>query len=357
MLYSLLAQYDPDFLAVFKVKAEFDSEMSLTRDNEESYAGFISACCQKNNLLPFDPTGAAKILEYGARLADSQAKLSTEFDGVEDLIIESSYWAAKGESPSVKSEHVRKALEAKILRLNLAEEKNRQFVKDGMLLVDIEGQKVGQINGLAVYDCGDYRFGAPHRITARTFAGNKGLVSIQRETKMSGSIHGAGILTLSGYFSEKYGKYRPISFSGSISFEQCYSGIEGDSASAAELVCLVSSLSGVPIGQNWAITGSVSQNGEIQPIGGVNEKIEGFFDVCRERGLTGEQGVIVPCQNIQNLMLREDVVEACSQGRFRVCAVKTVDEAIEILMNESANAVDKKVKERLQKIFQEPKSK
>lgn len=357
MLYQLLVNYDPEFSAIFKVKAETDSEMPLTAENEMAYAGFIALCCQKEdfrreggNLLPFDRSAVAKIKEYGLRLADKQTKLSTEFNKIKELVVESDYWAGKSGSRNVTSEHVKKALEAQRLRANLAENKLQEFIKDKMLLLDTDGKKVGQINGLAVYDLGDYSFGIPSRITAQTFLGRRGVISIDKDVKMSGPIHDKGVHIFLGYFSKKYGTEKPISFSASICFEQSYRGIEGDSASAAELFCLISDLAGLPIKQSIAVTGSVNQKGEIQPIGGVNQKIEGFFDICKERGLNNEQGVIIPHQNVQNLMLREDVVEACQEGKFRVYAIKTVDDGLEILMGDgdnNAEAIHRKVSENL----------
>lgn len=354
-LFHLLAEYDSDFLAIFRVKAEFDSEMPLTEENRESYASFISACCQKENLLPFDATAVARMIEQGSRLAASQARLSTEFDEIKDLAVESSYWAAELRAPAVSSEHVRKALRARKARLDLTEEKSRRAINEGMMMVETEGTKVGQINGLAIHFCGDHLFGVPQKITAKTFAGNQGLVNIQRETKMSGPIHDTGLLTLNGYFRETYGKYRSISFSASLSFEQCYGGVEGDSASAAELICLLSSLSGFPVDQSIAITGSVNQNGEIQPIGGVNEKVEGFFDVCRAKGITG--GVIIPRQNVQQLMLREDVVEAVREKNFSVFAIKSVDQGFQILTGKPPGEVFEKVKARLEEMAEKKSNK
>lgn len=347
-LYQLLVQRDPEFSAIFKIKAELEFEMPSTPGNQMAYAGFISRCCrERDQLLHFDSSAVAKIFEYGHSLVGNQEELSTEFDKIKDLIVESNYWARKAGSDKVKAEHVQKALESQRLRVNLAESKLQKYIKDGILLIDTSGNKIGQINGLMVLSVGDYSFGLPSRITARTFFGKKGVVSIDREVKMSSPVHGKGVRTFSGYFEGKYGKYKTISFSASICFEQSYDIVDGPSASAAELFCLISSLSELPISQSLAVTGSVNQFGEIQPIGGVNQKIEGFFDVCKERGLTGEQGVIIPHQNIQNLMLREDVVAACGEGKFHIYAIKTVDEGIEILMNLPASVVDKKVRTRL----------
>jgi len=355
--YHFLTENDPDFLAIFKIKAEFDSEMNATPANLEGYAGFVAACCGRDGLLPFDRTGIAKVAEYGVRLADDQQKLSTRFDKIKDLVTESSYWAEESASKIVGAEHVVNALAAQRSRLNLVEGKVQEAVRRDIILIETVGTKVGQINGLSVYGVGDYAFGAPAKITAQTSLGRKGLVSIQRETKMSGPIHDSGLLILNGYFSAKYGQKKLISFSASLCFEQSYGGVEGDSASVAELSCLISSLSELPINQALAVTGSVNQKGEIQPIGGVNQKIEGFFDICRERGLTGAEGVVIPQQNIQHLMLREDVVEAVKTGKFKVYAIKDVDEGLEILMDTSVADIHRKVELRLSEMSKKMKEK
>lgn len=353
MLYHLLVRHDPEFQAIFKIKAEFDSEMPVNQANQAAYAAFIALCCGKeddrrlrNGLLPFDRTAVAKILEYGLRLAGTQSMFSTEFNRVKELIVEADYWAEKLGSRAVTAEHVIKALASQRLRVNLHETKLQGNIRKELLLIDTDGAKVGQINGLAVYSLGDYFFGKPTRITVQTFLGKAGLVSIDREEKIAGPIHNKGVHILSGYFGGVYGNEKPISFSASICFEQSY-GIEGDSASAAELFCLLSSLSRVPIRQGIAVTGSVNQRGEIQPVGGVNEKIEGFFDVCLERGLTGEQGVIIPYSNVQNLMLSEEVVTACRDGKFWISAIKTVDEGMEIVMDTPAPEIQRLVSEHL----------
>lgn len=365
-IYQLLVQHDPEFSAIFKIKAELDSEMPSTPANQMAYAGFVALCCaeedlrRERRLLPFDASAVAKIIEYGYRLADSQAKLSTKFHQIKDLIVESDYWAGKEGSGAVKADHVKKAIELRRLRANLLEEKFQEFIKEGTLLIAVDGDAVGQINGLVVYNVGDYSFGLPHRITAKTFLGNKGVVSIDKDVKMSGPIHDKGVHIFLGYFGGKYAAEKPISFSASICFEQSYGMTEGDSASVAELVCLISSVAGLPVKQYLAITGSVNQKGEIQPIGGVNEKIEGFFNVCQERGLTGSQGVVIPHQNVGNLMLNEDVVDACQKGKFHVFAVETVDQALELLLGEEAGVIHQKVSEclsemtkKIKKVFQE----
>ncbi|PIS35506.1 MAG: hypothetical protein COT36_02035 [Parcubacteria group bacterium CG08_land_8_20_14_0_20_38_56] len=349
-IYHLLVDYDEEFLTVFRVKVEFDSKTGLNAEQLKNYAGFISFCCQKEELLPFAPGAVAKVVEYGVRLTDNQKKLSTQFGKIKNLLVESNYWAKKAQSEIVAAGHVQKAIEAKKQRVNLLEEKIQEAIIEQTLLVDTEGEKVGQINGLAVYDQGDYMFGKPFRITARTFVGKAGVVSIDKEAKLSGPIYHKAILILSGYFGGKYAQDKPLSFSASICSEQSYGLIEGDSASIADLVPIISELSGLPVNQSFAVTGSMNQKGEVQPIGGVNQKIEGFFDICNGRGLNGKQGVIIPEKNVKNLMLREDVVEAVAQGRFCVYAVKTVDEAIELLLDHSAEDAHLKVNERLREM-------
>jgi len=279
-------------------------------------------------------------VEYGAWLVDSQEKLSARFSDVADIVREASYWARKAGKSAVSAEHVQQAIDEKCYRSSLIEERIRNLITEGTLLVDVEGEAVGQVNGLAVVDLGDIRFGRPSRITAKTYIGKGGVVDIERESKMSGRIYEKGVLILSGYLGAKYAQERPLSLAASLCFEQSYEGIDGDSASSTELYALLSSLSGIPIRQGIAVTGSVNQNGQIQPIGGVNQKIEGFFDLCRARGLTGNQGVMIPVQNLKNLMLRKDLIEAVAAGKFRIYAVSTVDEGIEILTGHPAGERD-----------------
>lgn len=330
--YRLLSTYDQeDFWEMFKVKAEFDYQIDLTPENIYSYASFICGTCKSEGLLPFDRTGVARVAEYGARLVADQTKLSSRFGQIKDVLIEADYWARKEGSPLVRGEHVKKALDQKVYRLNLIEERIRRLIAEGTLMVDVDGEVVGQVNGLVVYDLGDFSFGRPVRITAKTFAGRRGVINIERETQLSGRIHDKGVLILSGYLGWKYAQDKPLSLSASLCFEQSYEGVEGDSASSTELYAILSSLSDLPIKQGIAVTGSVNQKGEVQPIGGVNQKIEGHYDVCKVKGLTGNQGVIIPHQNVKNLMLREDVVEAVQEGRFHIYAVRTIDEGIEIL--------------------------
>jgi predicted ATP-dependent protease len=339
-LYHTLSMMDPDFRETFKVKADFDFEIARSKDNIVGYACFISAYCQREGLRHFDPSGAGKVVEQGVRLVEDQEKLSTRFSDIVDLLIESNYWAEKAGSELVTAEHVEKALEEKAFRLNLVEKRIQEMIAQGTLLVDVEGSVVGQVNGLAIYQMGDFSFGKPSRITAKTFMGRSGIVNIEREAKLSGRTHDKGVLILSGYLGAKYAQRRPLSLSTSLCFEQSYEGVEGDSASSTELYAILSSLSGIPVKQAIAVTGSVNQNGEIQPIGGINRKVEGFFDVCRLKGLTGEQGVLIPRANLRNLMLRDDVVQAVERGQFHIYAVGTIDEGIEVLTGVPAGMRD-----------------
>jgi predicted ATP-dependent protease len=339
-IYHELYSLDEDFRKIFKVKADFDSEMPRDDQGFSNYASFISSRCYDENLQHFDPSGVATVVEYGAWLVDDQEKLSSRFSDVADIVREASYWARKDSRKVVSAIHVQRAIEEKCYRSSLIEEKIRNLITEGTLLVDVGGTAVGQVNGLAVVDLGDIRFGRPSRITAKTFMGKNGVVDIERESKMSGRIYEKGVLILSGYLGAKYAQERPLSLSASLCFEQSYEGIDGDSASSTELYALLSSLSGVPIKQGIAVTGSVNQNGQIQPIGGVNQKIEGFYDLCKARGLTGNQGVMIPLQNVKNLMLRKDLVEAVANGQFRIYAVGDIDEGIEILTGRPAGERD-----------------
>jgi predicted ATP-dependent protease len=330
-IYHELYGLDEDFRKIFKVKADFDSEMARNEQAFKDYASFISSRCRDEGLLHFDPSGVARVVEYGAWLVDDQQKLSARFSDVADIIREASYWARNAGFEIVSAAHVQRAVEEKCYRSSLTEERIRSFIAEGTILVDVTGDAVGQVNGLAVIDLGDIRFGRPSRITAKTYMGKSGVVDIERESKMSGKIYEKGVLILSGYLGARYAQERPLSLAASLCFEQSYEGIDGDSASSTELYALLSSLSRIPIKQGIAVTGSVNQNGQVQPIGGVNQKIEGFFDLCRVKGLSGDQGVMIPAQNAKNLMLRRDIVEAVAAGRFHIYAVHTIDEGIEIL--------------------------
>lgn len=330
-LYYLLYQLDPDFRKYFKVKADFDRMMKNTWENVQQYALFVATQCEKENLLPFSPGGVARVIEHAARLIEDKKRLSSRFIDVADLIRESAFLAHRQDKDKVEREHVDLAIESKTYRSNKLEERIQEFIEDGTILVDTEGRVVGQINGLSVFMLGDYSFGRPSRITVRTFMGKSGVVNIDREAKLSGPIYDKGVMILSGFIGDRFAQDKPLALAASICFEQSYSGVEGDSASSAELYGLLSSLSGIPLHQGIAVTGSVNQRGQVQSIGGVNEKIEGYYAVCKEKGLTGEQGVVIPAGNVQNLMLKEEVVDAVRQGWFRVWAVDHVDQGIEIL--------------------------
>jgi lon-related putative ATP-dependent protease len=335
-LYYLLHNYDEDSRELFKVKADFDSRMERTPENIVKYAAYVAQCQKDENLLPFDRTGVAKIVEYGSRFADHQEKLSTKFSLIADLIREAHYWAKQEGSDVVTGMYVQKAVDEKIHRVNRIEERLQEMMVEDTLIVNTSGGKVGQVNGLAVFDLGDYSFGKPSRITAKTYAGKAGVVNLERETKMSGKIHEKAILIITSYLGSKYAMKRPISLSASIAFEQLYEMIEGDSATCAELYALLSSISGVPLKQSFAVTGSMDQSGDVQPIGGVNQKIEGFFELCKARGLDGTHGVIIPKRNIRNLVLNEEVIEAVRNGRFLIYAIDRMEEGMEILTDMKA---------------------
>lgn len=331
MLYYLLYNLDEEYREMFKVKADFDGRMDRTEDNIQKYALFIASLCREEKLLPFDRSGVAKVVEYGSRLSEHQEKLSSKFSDIADLLRESTYWARATGDNQVKAEHVEKAEDEKIYRSNKIEERLREAMEKGILIVETTGRKTGQINGLAVLDLGDYSFGKPSRITAVTYTGKAGVINIERETKMSGKVHEKAILILTHYLGSKYAIKKPISLSASITFEQLYDTVEGDSATCAEVYALISSISDVPLRQNLAVTGSMDQNGHVQPIGGVNEKIEGFFGLCKLRGLDGSHGVIIPARNIKNLMLRREVVDAVREGKFSIYPIDTVEEGLELL--------------------------
>ena len=338
-LYRVLATADPDFRETFKVKADFNFEVDRTQENITAFACFISDYCKREGIRHFDADGVARVIEQCARQVEDQNKLSTRFSDMVDLLIESNYWAGKENAELISGKHVERALVEKTFRLNLIEKRLQELIAEGTVLVDVAGVAVGQVNGLAVYQMGDFSFGKPSRITAKTFMGRGGLVNIERESKMSGRSHDKGVLILGGYLGGKYAQQSPLSLSSTICFEQSYDGVDGDSASSSELYAILSSLSEVPIKQGIAVTGSVNQNGEVQAIGGVNFKIEGHFDICRIKGLTGEQGVMMPQANVRNLMLRPDVVEAVKAGQFHIYSVRSIDEGIEVLTGVDAGAL------------------
>ncbi|MEW5783839.1 MAG: ATP-binding protein [Bacillota bacterium] len=330
-LYQLLYHYDEDFRKLFKIKADFDVEMERHEDNCEKMAGFISYHCNQEGLRHFDRFAVARIVEFSARQAEHQEKLSTRFNDIVELLYEADTWAELEGVAFVGAAQVEKALEEKTFRSNRYEQKVAEAVAKGQILVDLQGEKVGQVNALSVIDLGDHQFGRPSRLTAAVYLGRRGIVNIERESRLSGSIHDKGVLILNGWLGLRYGRAVPLNLSASICFEQSYSGVEGDSASAAELFCLLSALGDVPVKQGLAVTGSVNQKGEIQPVGGINFKIEGFFDACKAKGLTGEQGVIIPVQNQKHLMLKNEIVEAVRQGNFHIYCISSVDEGLELL--------------------------
>ncbi len=339
-IYHLLYTRDEEFEKLFKIRADFDVVMDRTPESERAYARAIASVCHRDDLCHFDASGVAAVLEHSARLANSQEKLSTRFNEVVEIVYEAGALARQSRSPLVTREHVQRAVEEKAYRSNLIEERFREFIAKGLLLVDTDGEVRGQINGLSVFQLGDYVFGQPSRITARAYVGSRGVVNIERETQMSGRVHSKGVFVLSSFLASRFAQQHPLSLSASLTFEQLYSDVDGDSASSTELYALLSELSGLPIHQGIAVTGSVNQMGEIQPIGGVNEKIEGFYAACKVKELTGRQGVIIPHQNVRDLMLREEVVTACREGRFHVWAVRSVDEGIEILTDVQAGQAD-----------------
>ncbi len=335
-LYYLLHAYDPEFQELFKVQAEFSDRVTRTPDTILTFARLLSTCCEAEKLKPFDRGAVAKLVEHSSRLVEDQDKLATQFSHLLDVAREACFRAGQNGHQRVMAEDVRNAISAKIRRANRLEELLQELVLDRTLLVDTEGAVVGQVNGIAVIQLGEYHFGKPSRITARTFLGRGGIIDIEREARMGGRIHSKGVLILSGYLGGRYVQQTPLALSASLAFEQVYEEVEGDSASSAELYAILSSLSGLSIKQGFAVTGSVNQQGEVQAIGAVNAKIEGFFDVCRARGLTGDQGVLIPASNIRHLMLREDVVEAVAAGQFQIFPVQTIDEGIALLTGREA---------------------
>lgn len=330
-IYSILSSYEDDFNKIFKVKADFDYEMKRSESTMTEYAMIIKKLIQTEKLLEFDKSAIAKIIEYGARYAGEKNKLTTRFAYIADLVREACFWARDNKHKMVTSFHVDEAFNSSKERHGLYESKLSEMINDGTILIDTDGLRVGTINGLAVYESGKFAFGKPTRITASVALGSGNIINVERESGLSGSTHNKGVLIISGYFRENFGSRIPLSFTASLVFEQGYGMIDGDSASITEICALLSALSNIPIKQSFAITGSVNQKGEIQPIGGVNEKIEGFFDVCKSKGLTGRQGVVIPAQNVKDLMLKDEVVDAVKKNNFHIYAVKKVEEAIEIL--------------------------
>jgi lon-related putative ATP-dependent protease len=336
LLYYLLHAYDEDFPKLFKVQADFAPQMDRTPETERQYGLFVRTISEGEGLPAFDRTAVARLVEHSSRIVGDQKKLSTRFGPVADLVREAAYYAGQNGHKTVTGDDVKQAIEAGIFRRNRIEERVREMIADGTLIVQTEGEAIGQVNGLSVLQLGDYAFGKPSRVTARTYMGRGNVVNIEREVELSGPIHSKGVLILGGYLGGQYGTHTPLTLSASLVFEQSYEEVEGDSASSAELYALLSSLSGFPLRQDLAVTGSVDQRGRIQPVGGVTQKIEGFFDICREKGLTGKQGVMIPAGNVRHLTLRDDVVEAIRDGKFHIYAVETVDEGLELLTGRPA---------------------
>ena len=330
-LYQLLLIYDEQFTELFKVRADFDTSMERSLENVRNYAAFVSSVCENENLKPLDASAIARVVEHGSRLVEDQRKLSTHFGEIADVIREANYYAGQDGSQYISADHIQKAIDERFYRSSLIHEHIREMIERNLIKIDVSTAQTGQVNGLSVVELGDIAFGQPSRITASIGMGREGLIDIEREAKLGGPIHTKGVLILSGYLAEKYAQEAPLSLSARLVFEQSYSGVEGDSASSTELYALLSALSGIAIKQGIAVTGSVNQKGEVQAIGGVNEKVEGYFEICRQKGLTGEQGVLIPESNVSNLMLNQDVLEAVQDGNFHIWPVKNIDEGIALL--------------------------
>lgn len=340
-IYYQLLNMDEDFKKLFKVKAEFDEEAPRTESNMFKIAQFIHNFCEKEKAPHFNAGAVAKVIEYCSRIVDNQNKLSTQLNEITELLGESATWAKMEGAKVVTAAYVNKAIEERIERVNKYDQRLVEMIQNGTIMIDTTGEKVGQINGLSVMNVGDYSFGKPAKITANTYVGKSGIVNIEREVEMSGTTHSKGVMILSAYIGEKFAQDRPLALSASLCFEQMYNGVDGDSASSTELYAILSSLSDLPIKQNIAVTGSVNQKGEIQPIGGLTDKIEGFFSICKLRGLTGDQGIMMPYSNIKNLNLSDEVIKAVKDGMFHIYAIKTVDEGIELLTGVPAGKKNK----------------
>lgn len=340
-LYEVLSERDPDFSDFFKVEADFGVLMDRTPENEVEYAKLIGSLSKKKKLRSLNKQAVAKVIEYSSRLAEDSEKLTAHIASIGDLLREADYWARKSKANQIGKNHIEQAIDAQIYRSDRIKQAMLEQIDKGTILMDVEGSRVGQINGLVVYNFSRTSFGKPARITTQVRIGKGEFINIEREVEMSGPIHTKGVLILSSLLANRFAKDRPLSLSASIVFEQSYGGVDGDSASSTEYYCMLSAIANLPIKQNIAVTGSINQFGEVQPIGGVNEKIEGFFDVCRHRGLTGDQGVIIPRTNVKDLMLREDVLNAVDEGKFHIYAVDNVDDGIEILTGIKAGKPDK----------------
>ncbi|KXS50411.1 MAG: sigma-54 interacting domain-containing protein [Halanaerobium sp. T82-1] len=347
-IYYLLYNYDDEFSELFKIKADFDIEMERNKKNIAKFADFISSVINRDELKEFSAEAVAAMIDFSSRLTGDREKLSTKFNEIIEILVEADVWSDSFGEEIVSASSVKKAIDEKERRSNLLEEKIQEQIDRDHLLLDVSGSEIGQINGLSVYQAGNYSFGRPARITARSYLGKEGVINIEREAKMSGRIHSKGVMILTGYLGGKYAQDSPLSLTASIAFEQSYGGVDGDSATCAEVVALLSSLAGIPVRQDIAITGSMNQKGVVQPIGGVNEKIEGFFKVCQAKGLTGEQGVIIPQRNLDNLMLNQEVVEAVDQGKFNLYSIDDIDQALEIMLAKEADQIHSAVKEKLE---------
>ena len=341
-LYELLYSVEEEFKKIFKVRVEFDEEMEMTDEVIRLYGARLRKLCEDEKLCAFDRSAVAALIEYGVRLAGRRNKVTARFTELADLAREACYLARQSGETPVTAIHLRAARSAKIERHNLIETKIREMIADGTLLIDTEGSRVGQVNGLSIFEIGGCIFGKPVRITASTALGKTGLINIEREADMSGRLHDKGMQIIAGYLRSQFAQDKPLSLAASICFEQSYSGVDGDSASCSEIYALLSSLSGLPIRQDLAVTGSVNQQGDVQPIGGVNEKIEGYYDVCRVRGFTGTHGILIPTQNVEDLMLRDDVIESVAAGRFHIYPVARIEEGVEMLTGVPAGTRDAK---------------
>src|SRR5262249_21284771 len=335
-MYELLYEYEEDFRKIFKVRVEFDEEMAMNDSVIAEYAGRLRTLSEKEGLRPFDRGAFAAMLEYGVRRAGRRNKVTARFVDIADIAREANYVANACGETVVRAAHVRKALDSKVERHNLIETRIREMIEEGTLLVDVSGRRTGQVNGLSVLEIGGYSFGKPVRITASAALGKTGLINIEREANLSGRFHDKGVQIIAGFFRNRFAQDKPLSLAASICFEQSYSGVDGDSASSTEVYALVSALANLPLRQDIAVTGSMNQQGDIQPIGGVNEKIEGFFDVCRIKGLTGTQGVLIPEANIEDLMLRQDIVEAVQTKKFHIWPAAKIEQGVELLTGVSA---------------------
>lgn len=338
--YDLLRSYDDDFSKLFKIRADFDYEMDRSGGNIDKIAGFISAFSKNEGTAPFDSSAVAAVIGYSSRIVESRKKMSTRLNLISEILAEAAAWAEMDGAKIVTAEYIKKAEKEREYRLSMYQEKMNEMLDDGTVMIATDGKCVGKINGLAVLDMGDYTFGSPTRITATTYMGKSGIVNIEKEAEMSGPTHNKGVQIITGYLGSMYAQDMPLSLSCRIAFEQNYNGIDGDSASSTELYCIISSLSGIPVDQSLAVTGSVNQYGEIQAIGGVTYKVEGYFDLCKRRGLTGRQGVVIPMSNVRDLVLKDEVIEAVKDGMFHIYPISTIDEGLEILLGAEAGKRD-----------------